>query len=518
MRPPRIFTLVVALVFAAVVLVPVGAALLPAFLGGGSDSGAKGSVLFGPRHAGLALNSLTLATGTTALCLLIGVALALLLGRTDLKGWRLLLALQILPVLIPPYIHAISWSRLSPLIQRLTGGEIHSLWGAIMVLSMAYFPFVSLATLAGLRSLDRSVEESARLSRGPWATLGRITLPLAAPHILAGGALVFILSMADFGVPDILRVRVYPIEIFIQYSAFYNEAGAAMLALPLVALSVLALVVLMRALAGRSYVQWGSSQELAERIPLGRLQAVALGFCGLVLGLAVGVPVLALVHAAAPLRDLPRILAGAFPEVSYTLLLSTGGALMAVILGAGVAWSLERSALGGKIPWELLALLSLAVPATSMGLGLIRIWNRPALDGLYESSIAVCMGYLARFIPFAVIFIRSGFRQIGPSVEESAWLHGRGRLHAMGSVLLPLLRPSLIAAFFVVFVLSFGELGTTLLVVPPGKETVSLKIYNLMHYGAESSVAVLCLLVMGVILFCSGAFLALERRLLRRMG
>ena len=104
----------------------------------------------------------------------------------------------------------------------------------IFVLTLAYFPFVALTTSSGLKSIDRNLEEVSLLSHGRWKTWSRITLPLIAPHIFAGAIFVFILSITDFGVPDILRVKVYPIEVFIQFSAFYNESAATTLSLPLV--------------------------------------------------------------------------------------------------------------------------------------------------------------------------------------------------------------------------------------------------------------------------------------------
>ena len=99
------------------------------------------------------------------------------------------------------------------------------------MLGLAYYPFVTLLTVSGLRSMDRSQEEAALLSRGKWQTLRRVTLPLTTPHILTGAIFVFVFSIMDFGVPDILRVSVYPVEIFVQFSTFYDERAAAILSL-----------------------------------------------------------------------------------------------------------------------------------------------------------------------------------------------------------------------------------------------------------------------------------------------
>jgi iron(III) transport system permease protein len=78
-------------------------------------------------------------------------------------------------------------------------------------------------------------------------------------------------------------------------------------------------------------------------------------------------------------------------------------------------------------------------------------------------------------------------------------------------IVMPLSRQSLITAFFIVFILSFGELGTTLLVIPPGRETIIIKIYNLMHYGAEQLVAALCVTLVVIILAISGFLLLFHK-------
>jgi iron(III) transport system permease protein len=85
----------------------------------------------------------------------------------------------------------------------------------------------------------------------------------------------------------------------------------------------------------------------------------------------------------------------------------------------------------------------------------------------------------------------------------------------MRNIVMPLSRQSLITAFFIVFILSFGELGTTLLVIPPGRETIVIKIYNLMHYGAEQLVAALCVILIAIILAMSGLFLVFHKKIIQ---
>ena len=150
---------------------------------------------------------------------------------------------------------------------------------------------MTLMTLSGLKSVDRNLEEASLLCHGRWKTLVRITLPLATPHILSGTIFVFIFSLTDFGVPDILRVNVYPVEIFIQFSAFYKEGAATILSLPLITLPLFLLILQKWTMRDRSYVNISGGISKGIRYPLGRLNLLALCFCFIVLGLSVVAPI-----------------------------------------------------------------------------------------------------------------------------------------------------------------------------------------------------------------------------------
>ncbi|GBD95918.1 molybdenum transport system permease protein ModB [bacterium BMS3Abin06] len=104
-------------------------------------------------------------------------------------------------------------------------------------------------------------------------------------------------------------------------------------------------------------------------------------------------------------------------------------------------------------------------------------------------------------------------KQVGQRVEEAAFLTTGNWSKVMYRIIIPLTKHSLIAGFFIVFILSIGEIGTTLLVIPPGRETVPIKIYNLMHYGADQMVAALCLILIAIILAFSGLFLIVHKSL-----
>lgn len=518
MKLPRILALIVLVTFIILVVLPIiYMVTTPFWVGGARQPGGYGA-FFDSRHLILGRNSLGLAGGVTLLSLVIGVTLAFLIDRTDLLARRLLGVIYVVPLLIPPYIHAIVWSHLNPLVKRFLAMDIHSLGGAVFVLTLAYFPFVTLTSLSGLKSVDRNLEEASLLAHGSWRTLRRITLPLAFPHIMAGAAFVFIFSLVDFAIPDILRVKVYPVEIFVQYAAFFNEAGAMALSTPLIAITFLLIASMQWHMKHRSYVQVSGGFSPSMRHPLGGWGLAAMGFCLLVLGLSVGLPLAILAKTAGHLSNYIRVLRTSGDELFYSLSLALSGAGSALLLSFCLSYLIERQNSRWRAGLEAAVLLPLAIPATTLGIGLIKVWNRPVADIVYGSSAIILVGYVAHFIPFSFIAVSSGIKQVDPHLEEAAFLACSRWTRVVGRILVPLMRPSLVAGFFIVFVLSFGELGTTLLIIPPGRETIPVKIYNLMHYGAKPMVAALCLIVIAIILAFSGSFLMVHKRIMRAIG
>jgi iron(III) transport system permease protein len=471
------------------------------------------AALFDMRHLTLGTNSFVLAIGATCLCLVVGIPLAFFIQRTNLWGRAIFGTVYIIPILIPPYIHAIVWTHLNPSISKLVGLDIHSLWGGILVLTLSYFPFITLMTSSGLKSIDRNVEEASLLSHGRWHTVKGITLPIITPHVLSGAIFVFIFSIVDFAVPDILRVKVYPVEIFVQFSAFFDEGAATILSVPLITITLFMIVLQKWHMKNRSYVQISGGYSRTARYNLGWLNIPSLGFCFMILGLSVGLPLAVLLKTAGPFSNYVRALSTSWDQISYSLVLAGSGAMICLLLAFSLSYLFQRTQIRMKTILELASFVPFAIPAITLGIGLIRVWNRPLADLIYGSSLIIIFGYIARFIPFSVVALSSGFKQASPRLEEVAHLTSPHWARVVRRIVIPLLRPSLITGFFIVFILSFGELGTTLLVIPPGKETIPIKIYNLMHYGAEQIVAALCVSLVAIVLAFSALFLILHKKL-----
>jgi len=511
MRLPRWAVAAAWAIFVLAALAPLAQLGLDAAGGdGASTSTTLRDLLLSPSQWQLLSNSLAIACGASALAAAIGVPFAFVTERTELPGRDIFGILYLVPLLIPPQMHAVVWSRLlaenGPVSQTLreTLGisaapiGIFSIPGVIFVLGLAYFPFVTLLTRAGLRSVDPSLEEAALLRQGPLRSVARVTLPLVVPHLLAGTIFVFVFAIIDFGVPDILRVRVYPVEIFVQFSALYDKRAAVALALPLLIVTLALVGLQARLMRERAYVSFSQGIAGTRRYSLGRARSWAWLFCGSVLGLSVVTPVVALAAAAGPIRTYVEVTKGALASLETSLSLALIAAGITAVAAFVIAHSTLRSRGALRMSLHYLTQVPFAVPPILLGIGLIGLWNRPLTGWLYDSVAMVVVGYVAHFLPFAIRSVYGSLQQLSPALEEAAWLATPNRLRIAGQITVPLVRRGLAAAFLIVFVLAMGELGVSLLVVPPGIETLPVRIYNLMHYGADASVAALSLVLLAV--------------------
>ncbi len=162
-------------------------------------------------------------------------------------------------MLLPPYVVALAWTYLASsrgLLATVAGDDALTAWSyslpaAVLVLGLVLYPVSMLATEVALRRIDGRLEEAALIVARPRGVFRRITVPLAAPGVIAAALVIFVLAVSEFGVPGVLRVRVYTTEIFTAFAALYDPRRAASLALPLLALCLAVAVVAVAILGDR---------------------------------------------------------------------------------------------------------------------------------------------------------------------------------------------------------------------------------------------------------------------------
>lgn len=483
------------------------------------------------------VNTLILAMGAGLLSVILGVPLAWATARSDMPFRRTIQALVALAYIMPPYLTALAYiillgpeaGYLNRPMQALTGMtrgpvNIFSMGGVIFVIAMHVFPFTYFMTHSALRSVDASYEEAGRLlGAGRWAVLRRVYLPLVAPAITGGALLSAIASMALFGPQALLgmpaQVTFLPTRIYGVIGAYPPRwADASALSLTLVALTALGLVLQRAYLERRSYVTVGGRGLRLETIPHGRWKWVLLSVCSLVVFLSSIAPVAVLAIASVSRSwvegpSATNFTLSNFNEALFTnqiavrgivnsFILAIGASIVAVLIGATVAYVDLRTQMRGRRLLDYLAILPLGLPGTVLAVGVLLAFIRPPLI-LYGTIWILLVAYIARAVPLATRSANATLRQIDVSLEEAARVVGATQLQALRHILLPLARPGLAVAFLLVFIPSLGELSATILLYSSGVETIAVAVFRLNELGQLEVVAALAVFMIAVTLLVS---------------
>jgi iron(III) transport system permease protein len=429
-----------------------------------------------------------LAVTVTAASVALAVPLAWLTVRTDLPARRAFVVLSALPLAIPSYVGGFAFvAALGPrgmaqdLLAPLGVEELPSLYGfpgAWLVLTLFSYPYVLLTVRAALRRLDPSLEEASRtLGRGRRATLWQVVLPQLRPSIAAGGLLVALYALSDFGAVSLLRFDSFTRAIFVQYQSSLDRSAAASLGLVLITLVLVVLAAESRSRGRADYHRLhGGGTRSAPVVALGRWRWPAAAACTALVVVALVVPLGVIVYW------LVRGLAAGEPlRLTGTLM---GNSLVASALGAVVAvvaaWPV--AVLAARHPGRLSRLVErasytgYALPGVVVALALVFFGAR--IPAIYQTRSLLVFAYVVLFLPQAVGAIRASLLQVNPSLEEASRLLGRSKVATTRAVVLPLVRPGALAGLALVFLTCMKELPATLLLAPTGYDTLATQVWN----------------------------------------
>jgi iron(III) transport system permease protein len=491
---------IAAAAFAVVCILPLAYMLVRA----GASGGAYAALRLDARQQGLLLNTTALGIGTSVLATVIGAPLGLALARVAVPFkplWRVALSA---PVLLPPYVIGLAWIHLT----RSAGSEsTYSLPGAMVVLGLVFYPLSMLATEIAARQVEPRLEEAALLVAAPGRVVRRITLPLVAPAVAAAALVIFVLAVSEFGVPALLRVRVFTTEVFTAFSALYDFSRATILSLPLLGVSIVVAAVA-AALVGERLIATRRGPSGAQPLAFEGWTAGAVAGAVCVLAIALAIPLAVLIREARGVESFVAVVNGSGEAVGNSVVLAALGATGVTLLALWLGYARARMQRFGVL-LDLLLVVLFAVPSTVVGIGLIGVWNRAGILGaVYGTQGMLVLAYLARFVPVAALGLSAAIRYVPTSHEEAAAVGGAGWWRTMSRIVLPQMALALTATWVVVFVLAFGELGASILVAPPGEATLPIRIYTIIANTPPAYVAALALLQSMVVLAPLGVLAA----------
>jgi len=471
--------LVPACVTAAIALLPLVYLVVRAFEQG---LGVVGDVLLRERTLRLLVRSLLLAGAVTTACLVIGVALAWLTIRSDLPARRFWLVVAALPLAVPTYVAGFAWISFFP---QLAGPV-----GAFVVLTACSYPYVLLPVSAALRRMDPASEEVARsLGLSPWAAFRRATLPQLRPALAAGGLLVALYTLSDFGAVSIMRFDAFTRVIYTSYRASFDRTPAAVLSLLLVAVTVVLVWLEARSRGRASYSRVGGGGARDHgRVRLRAATLPALALVALVAGLALGVPAAALVYWSAVGTSGSLSLGALTSAAGTSLTFAALGAVATTVLAIPVGVLAARR--GGRLPalLERASYVGYALPGIVVAFSLVFLSVRYAFP-FYQRTPVLVLAYVVLFLPLAVGAVHVSAAQSPPALEEVARAAGARPLAVLRRVTLPLAAPGIAAGAVLVFLTVMKELPATLLLQPLGSATLASQVWTATGVAAYSAAA-----------------------------
>ncbi|MDD5167883.1 MAG: iron ABC transporter permease [Syntrophales bacterium] len=468
--------------------------------------------------------------------------LAWLVVRSDLPGKKLFRSLFFMPYVIPPYVGAIAWILLltpgvgyiNQVLINVCGLEapgpfdIYTTPGLVWVMTLFYYPLAFLNVAGALEQMDNSLEEAARISgAGRLRVFWDITMPLVFPSFFAGGLLVFAASASAFGIPAIIGMpsRIYVLSTQVMNYVYMGTASgmreATALSVILMAVAVFTMTTGNWLLNKRKYTLVGGKSVRVMPVHLGRMKPIAMAFAVLMGFVLVILPIGAIVLTSfvnifgepigtdnLTLDHYRYILSFEMAMEAFrnSFFMGIVAATLALLLASLIAYYLVKAKSFLAKAADLIATVPYATPGTVIALALIIAFSGKYGLNLYNTFAILIVAYIIKYLAFSVRTVSASLEQIDLSLEEAAQVSGASWLRSFKDIILPLIRPGLIAAWFLVFMTTFYELTMTILLYGPNTHNLGLIIYELQTYSNQQAASVLSVLILVVVI--GGNFIA----------
>jgi ABC-type Fe3+ transport system permease subunit len=454
-------------------------------------------------------NSLLVGGLTTLLATAFGSLAALWLAGLEGRWRNRLLGVAVMALALPPFLVTNCWLHYLGYAGVWRGWlplNIISLGGTVWILGLLTWPISLLLVLSAWQRLEPSQLESDVAVSGFWMIRG-LLWPLGRAALVEAAVLTFVLALNSFAVPAILQVKVFPAETWVLFNTSFNTVGALQMSWPLVVAPLLILLWLSR----REFPWPRTEGPVSARLFRQQLGARWFWGCGtctvLLCLLAVGLPVFQLISVKRTWTELAGALAAGQSAIWNSSYFAVAAATAVICFGLVAstcrinASPIRFSAFGFLSGFGLrfseflrwLAWLPFLLPGVLLGIGLIVLFNRPAFSLLYHSAAIVILAFSIRYLAVGWNAVTHAFQKVDRDLTDVARLEGASRWQMLRHVHWPQVAPQAAAAWYVVFLLCLWDVESMILVVPPGGETLALRVFNLLHYGHNAQVNALCL-------------------------
>ena len=467
------------------------------------------------------LNSLIIASCTTVGSTIVGTFFAWLVTRTDLPHKTFMKGMFLVPFMLPSFIGALAWKMLlSPnagFINQFfidhfgfSGPifNIYTYYGISGVEIMYLFPFVFIQVCGALERMDPTLEESARISGAGLFTITRkITIPLVLPSILSGALLIMLYSMAHFGTVAVLGIEngIYNIPTLI-YERIHQSGGSfdairtgTVLATVLVVTAAFIIWLQRRILGSGHYQIIGGKSFRPMELKLRGLRYPLLIFCLAYIAFTILLPT-AVIFLVGSLKTyglsfaLSNLSLDNYKFILFdykvtrdaifnSVTLGFTAAVITMFAGVMISYVIVKMKVRGKGILEFLGMLPFSVPGSVIALGVILAWSGQFGINLYNTVWIILVAYIARYMAFSLKANSAALEQVHDSLVEASRACGATMWQSLRDVVLPLVRPGMFAAFFLIFLPSLRELTVSIMLYAPTTRTIGVAIYTLNEDG-----------------------------------
>ncbi|MBF1683925.1 MAG: iron ABC transporter permease [Selenomonas sp.] len=467
------------------------------------------------------LNSLIIASCTTVGSTIVGTFFAWLVTRTDLPHKTFMKGMFLVPFMLPSFIGALAWKMLlSPnagFINQFfidhfgfSGPifNIYTYYGISGVEIMYLFPFVFIQVCGALERMDPTLEESARISGAGLFTITRkITIPLVLPSILSGALLIMLYSMAHFGTVAVLGIEngIYNIPTLI-YERIHQSGGSfdairtgTVLATVLVVTAAFIIWLQRKILGSGHYQIIGGKSFRPMELKLRGLRYPLLIFCLAYIAFTILLPT-AVIFLVGSLKTyglsfaLSNLSLDNYKFILFdykvtrdaifnSVTLGFTAAVITMFAGVMISYVIVKMKVRGKGILEFLGMLPFSVPGSVIALGVILAWSGQFGINLYNTVWIILVAYIARYMAFSLKANSAALEQVHDSLVEASRACGATMWQSLRDVVLPLVRPGMFAAFFLIFLPSLRELTVSIMLYAPTTRTIGVAIYTLNEDG-----------------------------------
>lgn len=461
----------------------------------------------------LLFNTISLALVTAAIASIIAFTLAWLVIKTDLPFKKTFNWLAAMPLAIPVYIATFTYITilgpagaipkltskvLNTTVSELNFNFIYSFMGVALIFSFFTYPYIYLLVCTSLKNIDGNLEDASIASGLKLReTFKRVILPLIMPSIFSGSLLVIIYVMAEFGAISMLRFESFTRVIYLQLIGRYDRASATILSSVLV-LCIFIFLWIENYIRTRKILYTSNNTQKSSKIyKLNKWKTPCLLLVLIIFTFTLFIPITTLIF-----WSIKGVFSGVlsikiFKYITDSLMLSLITATVITLIALPVSFVNTRYK--NKL-YKLICKLSYtgyALPGIITALGTIFIFNR-FLPGLYKTLFCLIAAYSIKLLPQCLQGQENALLQLSSSYEETSLTLGYKPWTTLRKVTIPLMKGGIISGWALVFISVSKELPATLLLRPPGFDTMAVRVWIDASEGIYTSASPIALLLIGM--------------------